>query len=157
VLPIQAGLLILGRPFLTIWMGPRYAEASYPTLAILAVPLALAMTQSVSARILYGLGQLRWFVRVVIAEALANLLLSVILAEPLGIEGVAWGTTLPNIVANLAVMGYVCRRLGVGTGEYVWRAFVWPCAVAALLAVAWVLICIRWEPTSWLELVTVGL
>ncbi|HXG11939.1 MAG TPA: oligosaccharide flippase family protein [Gemmataceae bacterium] len=157
ILPIQAGLLILGKPFLTVWLGPRHAEASYPTLAILAAPLALALAQSVSARILYGLGQLHLFVRVVIAEALANLLLSVALAEPLGIEGVAWGTTIPNVVANVVVLGYVCRTLGVGVGEYVRRAFLRPCAVVLPLAAGWMMARAEWEPASWPGLLTVGL
>src|SRR5436309_2806546 len=56
ILPVQLGLLLLGRPFLLLWMGPEYAELSYPTLAILALPLSLALSQSVSARILYGTG-----------------------------------------------------------------------------------------------------
>ena len=38
VLPLQVGLIVLGKPFLTLWMGARYADSSYPTLVILALP-----------------------------------------------------------------------------------------------------------------------
>src|SRR5262249_47164879 len=40
VLPVQAGLMILGQPFLALWMrhNPRIAEHSYLTLLILASP-----------------------------------------------------------------------------------------------------------------------
>jgi O-antigen/teichoic acid export membrane protein len=157
ILPIQAGLLILGKPFLALWLGRHYAELSYPTLSILAAPLGLALAQSVGARLLYGLGQLRWLVRVVMAEAVINLVLSIALAGPLGIEGVAWGTTIPNLVANLAVMAYVCRTVGVGAGEYLRRGFVVPCAAAALLAAAWTAAVLRHEPATWMELATLGL
>jgi O-antigen/teichoic acid export membrane protein len=149
ILPVQLGLLLLGRPFLGLWMGPEYAAGSYPTLAVLSVPLALAMAQSVSARILYGTGRLRWFARVTLAEAAANLVLSVLLVRPLGIEGVALGTAIPNAVANCAVAVYVCRAVGVGMGEYLRRSFLAPCAAALLPCAAW-LAAGRWAaPDTW--------
>src|SRR5262249_44484319 len=99
VLPIQAGLMLLGKPFLALWLDTpdtKYSLESYPVLVILAIPLALALSQSITGRILYGIGKLHWYARFAILEALANLLLSVVLVTPLGIEGVAWGTTIPN-------------------------------------------------------------
>jgi O-antigen/teichoic acid export membrane protein len=156
ILPVQAGLLILGRSFLSIWMGPRYADLSYPTLVILTVPLGLAMAQSICGRVLYGIGQLRWFARAVLAEALANLLLSVVLARPFGIEGVAFGTALPNVIANLAVAGYVCRALGIDAGVYFRGAFLKPLLLAAALAAGW-LAAVRWAvPADWTGLLTIG-
>jgi O-antigen/teichoic acid export membrane protein len=134
-----------------------YLEASFPVLAILAAPLALVAAQSVSARILYGVGRLRWFVRVVVAEALVNLLLSVALARPLGIEGVAWGTAVPNVAANLMVMAYVCRMLGVGAGEYLRRSFRKPCVLALVLAAGWWGVRMAYPPTTWAELLAMGM
>src|SRR5262249_55621846 len=96
ILPIQVGLLVLGKPFLARWMGPPYDELSYPTLVILTVSLGLLISQSVSSRILYGIGRLRWFARMLLLEAAANLVLSIVLASPLGIEGVALGTAIPS-------------------------------------------------------------
>ncbi len=156
ILPVQAGLLVLGRPFLVLWMGPRYAEQSYPTLVILAVPLGLALAESIGGRLLYGVGRLRWFARLVLAEAVANLLLSVVLARPLGIEGVALGTALPNVVAALAVSVYVCRALGVGLGAYFREAFLAPVLLSAALAAGW-LAAGRWcEPADWPRLIGTG-
>src|SRR5262249_17492952 len=83
VLPIQAGLMLLGRPFLTLWLGKDLSEDCYPVLLILSIPLALAMSQSIGGRILYGIGRLRWYGRLAILEAVANLVLSVALIHPL--------------------------------------------------------------------------
>src|SRR5262249_4763459 len=80
VLPIQAGLMLLGKPFLALWLDTpdtKYSLESYPVLVILAIPLALALSQSITGRILYGIGKLHWYARFAILEALANLLLSV--------------------------------------------------------------------------------
>jgi O-antigen/teichoic acid export membrane protein len=156
ILPVQAGLLVLGRPFLAVWMGPRYADLCFPTLVILAIPLGLAMAQSICGRVLYGVGRLRWFSRAVLIEALANLVISVLLARPFGIEGVAFGTALPNLIANLAVAIYVCRVLGIGVGTYFRVAFLKPLLLAAALAAFW-LAAVCWaEPADWAGLLVTG-
>jgi O-antigen/teichoic acid export membrane protein len=152
ILPVQLGLMLLGRPFLALWMGPGYATVCYPTLAILSVPLALALSQSVSVRILYGIGRLRWFARVALTEALVNLLLSLVLVRWYGIEGVALGTTLPNLVVNGAIALYVCRALGVRPARYLRRSFLAPCAVAALLGAGWAAAAHWVDPEHWASL-----
>jgi O-antigen/teichoic acid export membrane protein len=153
ILPVQLGLLLLGRPFLSLWMGAEYAEFSYPILVILALPLSLALSQSVPVRILYGTGRLRWFARAVIAEAVLNLLLSVILVRPYGIEGVALGTAIPNTLLNCAVGLYVCCTLGVGLGTYLRRSFLAPCAAALLPGGVWLAAWLWAVPDTWLSLV----
>jgi O-antigen/teichoic acid export membrane protein/glycosyltransferase involved in cell wall biosynthesis len=155
ILPIQAGLHLLGKPFLALWMGPDYVGWSFPTLAILALPLSLLISQSVSGRVLYGLGQLRWFTIVMIGEAFTNLLLSLMLVNSLGIEGVAWGTTIPSLVVNLMVAVHVCRLLGVRFGEYIRRSFLAPLAGAGLLAAGWFWLVEWMPPTTWGSLVLV--
>jgi O-antigen/teichoic acid export membrane protein len=153
ILPVQLGLLLLGRPFLRLWLGEEYAVLSYPTLAILALPLSLALATSVPVRILYGTGRLRWFARAVIAEAVLNLLLSIALVRPYGIEGVAIGTAIPNTLLNCAVGFFVCRKMGVGPGTYLRRSFLAPCAAALLPAGAWLASWLWAEPNTWLSLV----
>jgi O-antigen/teichoic acid export membrane protein len=156
IVPIQVGLLLLGRPFLVLWMGDKYADLSYPTLAILAVPLSLATAQSVAARVLYGVGKLKWFARAMMLEALCNLILSVILAGPMGIEGVALGTAIPNFIMNVVVMVSVCRLVGLGLSEYFCRAFAAPCVAGFLLAAGWWLTGAADRATSWGAWLTVG-
>ncbi|MHB1558800.1 MAG: lipopolysaccharide biosynthesis protein [Isosphaeraceae bacterium] len=156
-LPVQIGLIALGRPFLSLWIGPRYAEASYATLVILSIPLALAMTLATGVRVLYGTGRLEWYTRAVIAEAAANLILSTALASPVGIEGVAWGTTIPNLVFNLALMIHTCRVLEIGLWEYSRGVFLRPILLGATLACGWgAVLSIEAEPSTWLSLLATG-
>jgi O-antigen/teichoic acid export membrane protein len=156
VLPIQAGLMLLGRPFLTLWLGARLAEECYPVLLILSVPLALAMAQSIGGRILYGTGKLRWYGRLAILEAAANLVLSVALVSYLGIEGVAWGTTIPNLLFNCILAVYVCRHLSIRLGYYLRSAFLAPCMVSALLCLLWLGL-MQWRsPQTWIDLLVLG-
>jgi O-antigen/teichoic acid export membrane protein len=135
---------------------PEIAEFSYPTLLILATPVALALPQAVAARILYGTGRLRWFARAVMAEALVNLLLSLALVRPFGIQGVALGTAIPNIIGSSALVIYICRMVGVGAGGYLRYTFFAPVAALLPLAAAW-LAAARWlDLTSWMSLVATG-
>jgi O-antigen/teichoic acid export membrane protein len=137
VLPVQLGMIFLGKPFLALWMGPSFAEYSYPVLLILAVPLGLLMSQSVAARILYGMGQLSWYVWLALLEAAANLAVSLALIRSYGIVGVALGTALPNIGFSLALAVHVCRVLELSLARYAVRAFLRPLAAAVFLAAFW--------------------
>jgi O-antigen/teichoic acid export membrane protein len=151
VLPAQLGVILLGKPFLSLWLGATYAEASYPTLVILALPIGLLLSQSVSARLLYGTGHLRWFAIATIAEAVGNLALSLFLVKRLGIEGVAWGTAVPNLFFSAAVAVYVLRSLNVSVGKYLLRSFLGPLMFLPLPAAAW-FYAGRVLPTSWVLL-----
>jgi O-antigen/teichoic acid export membrane protein len=156
VLPLQTGLLLLGKPFLVLWMGEHHAERSFPVLVILGLPLGLAISQAVSARVLYGIGRLRWLARAVMVEAAANLLLSVVLAGPHGIAGVALGTALPNVCMNLVLFGYICRTLGVRPGEYLRRSFAGPLLAASILCGFWMAGERLIQVDSWASFVGVG-
>jgi O-antigen/teichoic acid export membrane protein len=156
VLPVQIGFWLLGRPFLTLWMGPVYAERSYPVLGVLSISLTLLLSQSISGRILYGVGRLRFFTFLVLAEALANLLLSVALAQPLGILGVAWGTAIPSLIANIVVAVYVCKLLEVSALEYLKQSFLRPLSVAPLLCFLWLAATWVFRTPDWFTLVVTG-
>lgn len=156
VLPVEVGLLVLGRPFLARWMGPEYVARSYPVLVILAVPLGLAMSQSVTSRVLYGTSRVRWYARAVMAEAVANLVLSVALVRGWGIEGVALGTAVPNVLLNVLLVVYICRLLGVRVRDYLRASFLAPATTAAALALAWIAAVELLPLTTWPRLFAVG-
>jgi O-antigen/teichoic acid export membrane protein len=156
IVPIQIGMVMLGKPFLTLWMREPYADLSYPTLVILSLPLSLAVAQSVAARVLYGIGRLRWFARAMLLEAACNLVLSLALVRPFGIEGVALGTCIPNIIMNVAVVVAVCRLLGLGVGVYARRAFAGPCLAGAALALGWRLTNAGELAATWWAWITFG-
>jgi O-antigen/teichoic acid export membrane protein len=135
--PIVVGLICLGKPFLSLWVGPHYAEQSYPVLVILAISLVLHPSQAIAGRILYGVGRLRRFTRLILVQALANLILSVILAPLLGIQGVAWGTTVPFIAYSVINVADVSRYCGVRPIEFFRLVLIKPAVPALVLTAAW--------------------
>jgi O-antigen/teichoic acid export membrane protein len=157
VLPVQVGLYVLGRSFLALWLkDPEVVTAAEPTLWILAATLAVSIAQSVASRVLYGIGRIRLFARAALLEGVANLLLSLALVRPLGIEGVAWGTTIPHAGFCLFAIVHASRLLDVRPRDYL-RAWAKPLAAVALPAGVWLLRTRALAPTTWGEFIAVGL
>lgn len=117
-LTAQAGLILLGPAFLRLWVGPEYLRDAVPVLMALSSVVALSVAQSVASRALYGLGRLRGFARVTLAEGVANLALSLALVGPLGIFGVAIGTAIPHAGFCVSVIALVCRMFEVPLRVY---------------------------------------
>jgi O-antigen/teichoic acid export membrane protein len=156
-LPIQAGLLILGKPFLAIWLrGMDIADAAGPVVWILAATLSLTIAQSVASRVLYGTGRIRLFARMALLEGVVNLLLSLALVRPLGIVGVAWGTAIPHVGFCLYAVAHACRLAGVRPASY-WRSWLLPLAVTLIPTAIWLGRTWRHSPAGLGEFVSVGL
>jgi O-antigen/teichoic acid export membrane protein len=139
VLPVQAFFGILGRDFVAHWISPEHGASCYPTLLLLSAPLALVAAQSVASRVLYGVGRLHFFSRLVMSEAAINVVLSCVLVHRFGIEGVAFGTFLPNLVCTLLVIHHVLRLLDIGYAAYFRNTFLKPLLATAALSAVWAL------------------
>lgn len=154
-LPIQMGLLTLGRPFLTLWLGERYSSLCTPILWLLAPMLGLTIAQSVASRVLYATGKLRWFARATILEGVANLGFSLLLIFPFGVAGVAGGTLIPHVAFCFFVIAYVCKGQSVGWIEYVRQLALPHLAVIAPSMIWWQLS--TQAQKSWLTFLGVGM
>jgi O-antigen/teichoic acid export membrane protein len=148
ILPVHLGLIVFGRPFLTVWLGDAsYAEHCYPALVILSATLSLVVAQSVAARILYGVGRLKWFARMALGEAAANVLLSVLLCPQFGVVGVAIGVAVPNLVMCVWVIAHTARGLGVRIGRFLAEAWARPLIAAMMPLAVWLFV--GWPVTGW--------
>ena len=87
IFPITAMLIILGKSVIEAWVGKRYVATSYPVLLVLLIPSTLMLAQAASGRILFGMGRHRTWAWVVLAEGVANLILSIVLVRRFGILG----------------------------------------------------------------------
>ena len=159
-LPIQIALLLFGGSFLELWLkDAAYRLAGQPVLWALAAAMGPAMMQSVAARVLYGMGRIRWFARLMLLEAGLNLFLSLLLIRPLGITGVALGTAIPNLAMSLIILTQVCRLLEVDL-RTIWRqALLRPLLGGLALLPLWLTVARVLPPSSRLNfggLIVVG-
>jgi O-antigen/teichoic acid export membrane protein len=105
-------------------MGPQYSHSSGIVLIILGIPLLFAFANRTGAAIAFGVGKHKATAQWAIVEGVANLILSVVLVHWYGIYGVAFGTMIPNLVAQVIFWpGYVYKLVGLSRVEVVWK--VW--------------------------------
>jgi O-antigen/teichoic acid export membrane protein len=136
--PICVGLSLLAKPVMTAWMGPTFQGSAVVVQLLLCVALVRVGTSSANV-ILRGAGHHRLLAFTNTATAVVNLLLSLALIGPLGLNGVAWGTLLPVVTAALFVLfPRACERVGVPVSVVIRRA-VWPAVWPAgpFAAIVW--------------------
>ena len=102
-LGILSGFALLGRDFIRLWIGPEYLDAWPLTLALMAAA-AIPLVQSTCVTLLDA--RLKRLPRslVLLAMALVNAVLSVLLVKPLGYWGPALGTILSLLLGEGLLM-----------------------------------------------------
>jgi O-antigen/teichoic acid export membrane protein len=110
-LPLCIGFIVLGERFISIWMGQAFGPISGPLLAILAVAHLIGLPSYAITQILYGLAKPRIPAIMRICEAVANIVLSVILVRKFGLIGSALGTMIPNIIITAIVLPTAVPKL----------------------------------------------
>jgi O-antigen/teichoic acid export membrane protein len=137
---LMAGLflIVLGPRFIAWWIEPRYEEPAGQVLQILMVSyLVFLPVRGVALPILMGLGKPGIPTIGFLIAGLVNLGLSIALARPLGIAGVALGTAIPNVAYAGVVLVQACRELQTPVPDFlryvVPRALLGALPVLALL------------------------
>jgi O-antigen/teichoic acid export membrane protein len=126
-----------GRPLIVHWMGPAFEPSVLPLYVLAAIGVVL-VGQGPLGNVLLATGRHRLVAFASLGEALANLGLSLLLVRPLGIVGVAVGTAIPLVVANVFVLlPAACRQTGIGVGSFARDVLAAPAAgaVPAVFAV----------------------
>jgi O-antigen/teichoic acid export membrane protein len=126
---IAAGLflIVLGPTFIGWWIDRSYEEPSGAVLRILMVSSFLFLpARGVALPVLMGIGKPRTATISFIAAGLLNLALSIVMARPLGLSGVALGTAIPNLLFAAVVVTVACRELRVPLALFCRYAVVRP-------------------------------
>lgn len=91
------------------WVGNEYAYLAVPTRLFLVYPVVTA-TIVVGQTILIGLGDMRDILRIQALAVAVNLLVSVVLVQPLGVTGVIVGTLAGAAIAGPLSTAVFLRR-----------------------------------------------
>jgi len=138
VMPLAAALIILARPLILAWVGPRF-ESSIIVAQILVVVVAIRVGNATATTVLKGAGRHRLLSFANAGAALANVALSLLWIRHYGLVGQAMGTFVPVAFTSIFILWpAACRRVGVGvtraTLTAVWPT-VWPLVVMAAVVV----------------------
>ena len=135
-------------PLLLHWMGPGF-EAGVVPFYVLAVAGIVLVAQGPLGNILLGTGNHRLVAGVSLGEAVANLALSVVLVGRFGMLGVAVGTAVPVVAANLFILlPAACRQFQMTTSAFLRRVLVAPAAGVLPATLMCVLLRSRFPPSS---------
>jgi O-antigen/teichoic acid export membrane protein len=99
---------------------------------VLTIPQFGSMPQYVSALVLAGMARHKAFAYFALAEGIANVALSIVLVQRMGLIGVAWGTAVTHLInTTLVVPLYTLYVLKLSVREYLTKAIIRPvvCAV----------------------------
>jgi O-antigen/teichoic acid export membrane protein len=128
-------LWTFGAQVIEVWVGPGH-EDSLRVLSLFVGVFLVSSFQNPASSILRGTGEVRRLSLSVLAEYMANLILSALLIPRIGIAGAALGTLIPALVNDIAVIPWLaCRSLGVDYRAFLVRT-VPGCAAAAILTMA---------------------
>lgn len=135
---IGGTLMLTAEPLIHAWVGAEFAD-SVPVLQLLALTVIIRVAAATPATVLKGSGGHRLLSITNVTAAAANLGLSLLLVQRLGLLGVALGTLLPITIASLLVTFPAgCRRVALPLGR-AWREAVWPAVWPAAVLAAFVL------------------
>jgi len=107
------GIYFFGDQLIASWVGDEYADSQLLLLVLFGGQL-IALPVGVLRSTLFGMGAVRGPALVYLAEAVCNVVLSLILCQPLGVFGVALGTVIPIFVFEAGVLlPYGLKRIGL--------------------------------------------
>jgi O-antigen/teichoic acid export membrane protein len=128
-LPVSGVLFILGDNFITLWVGKGFHD-SVLILHILTVAILGHLFVMPTSSVLTGMGQHHIVARFTIAQALTNLVLSLLLVKPLGLAGVALSTAISMVgFALIALPIYFRYYLKLSISEHLRRSLLAPLAI----------------------------
>jgi O-antigen/teichoic acid export membrane protein len=109
LLPFMILPSVLAWPLLAAWIGPGFASASAPILAVLAIAYGIVAVSSVAGFAADATGHPDWNAAFTVGSAILNLTLALVLVPRIGAIGAAYAL-LVNGVALLLTINYAVQR-----------------------------------------------
>jgi O-antigen/teichoic acid export membrane protein len=159
---IGAGLMLLGADFLAVWADPKYLLgepfiSSAVIMSVLALAALLRSAMACGKQVLYGMREVRFLARLSVAEAIANVVLSIPGAYWLGNLGVALGTLLPAVFVHVWVQPrHLARRLETTYGTFLLAILPPSLIVFGAMGLARWGLCYAFSVTNWPTMFAMG-
>lgn len=126
------GALLLGVPFISVWLDPEFGEKAKWLILFLVFFTILPFINPFASRYLTAINKHGIFARLTPLAAIINLVLSLLLVHPFGLEGVAFASVIPGLIFVPIYLRYTCKNLELSVWYYL-RAAVLPGLVPAAL------------------------
>ncbi len=122
-LPVTIGAIVFAGPLLRDWIGAE-ADDAVTAAQVLLLYLLVTVFHNVGVTMLVALGRVRWTLVITLGMTLANLVLSIILVGPFGVEGVMLGTLIASLLGWGPQLALSLRVFDVDLRSWWTRVFV---------------------------------
>lgn len=150
-LPVYISFVAFGEAFIRLWMGPGYKQSSQ-ILWILSIARLIALFSIAMGPCLTALGMPRYNVYIMLAEALINLVTSILFVTifGLGLKGIALGTLVAVILVRMILQPLVTlHKIQLPVSQYL-RSILFPgIAALALILIFGISISSSLQIASW--------
>lgn len=117
---IASGLIIFGKPFISIWAGENYTDAYYISI-LLIISVTVSLIQNIGIEIQRAKNMHKFRSLIYFFTALFNLILTIPLTNLFGGIGAALGTSISLIIGNGLIMNWYNHvKIGLNM-KYFWR------------------------------------
>lgn len=135
LLAMGTGVLILGVPFISIWLDPEFGEQAKLIIVFLVIFTIFPFINPFASRYLTAINKHGIFAKLTPVAALLNITLSLILVHPFGLEGVAFASIVPGLIFVPIYLRYTCKHLNLPVREYLVSAVLPGMIPAGIMAI----------------------
>lgn len=132
-----SGIVVLGRPFIVLWMGPDF-EPSYYVALFLIVPGIVSLSQEIALTLLFVENEIKYRAVLFIAASVVSVIIGVLFAPSLGALGTAIGVGTALIICHVVGMNLVYARVLkldiIRFFRSVHLQMLWPMVVSGLVS-----------------------
>lgn len=104
------GIIVLGKPFIILWMGPDFIPAYYVVL-FLIVPGIITLSQEIASTLLYVVNEIKYRAILSISAAVLSVIIGIVLSPKLGALGSAIGVGLALVLCHVIGMNLVYSKV----------------------------------------------
>jgi O-antigen/teichoic acid export membrane protein len=125
-------LIVYGPALIRVWIGEGFERESGTILQVLMFSAMVFLPiRGVALPVLMGIGKPGKATIAFLATGVLNLILSIALAHPYGLLGVAIGTAIPNVIFGVVLLVICAHELDFRVSDYLSRV-VWMPVLGAL-------------------------
>ena len=105
-----SGLILFGKNFIKIWVGPGFEESYYVAL-LLIIPVCVPLIQNLGLSIMQAMNKFKFKSISTAIMSLINIVISIFLAKKWGATGAALGTSVSLIICNIILINIYYHKV----------------------------------------------
>lgn len=120
---ILIGFIVVGRDFISTWLGDGYEEAYICTL-LLILPAFLLLPADIADQTLIASGNVKYRAFVYVGMAVINVPLSIVMTKYYGLKGLAFSIFIAYMIRNIALFYVYYSKLHINVWQFIRDSYI---------------------------------